>query len=155
MATPLSPFSNARLLAYSPGSRGGPENGYRLLPGSPFLLTCFLKQVTPRERADFLAKTSLDVATDIYSGYLTGFVALGDEADFTTYDFGSDPSYDDSGVRPEWLRPSSDLQLSLGGRLSTSTKLLSASSVFGDLGIGSTIREIIGDRLVISVEWYG
>ena len=155
MATPLAQFSNARILWTAPGGRGGPETGFKELPGQQYLITGFLKQVTPNKRGEFKDMIDLRISTEIFQGYITGFLPMPEGEDWVTYAYASDPNLDLSGYRPEGFNaPLDTLDIALSGRVFPSAELLDSAGVFFDEGIGSIVRDVIGDRLIVKFERY-
>lgn len=153
MTTPLEQFTNARILWEAPGGRGGPEVGFQELPGQRYVLGGFLKQVTEGKRAKFLDTTSLQISTEIFQGYITGFCPLPGGEDWRTYDYKSDPSRDVTGFRPDGFHSPTPLSLMfLGGGNEFPGELMDSAGLFFDEGIGQIIREVIGDRLIVKFE---
>lgn len=154
MATPLAQFSNARILWRAPGGRGGAETGYKILPGTPYLITAFLKQVTGNTKTSFKDVIDLRISTEIYSGYITGYVELPDGEDWVTYPVASDPGLDGTGFRPDGFKAPDEIDIAFGGRVFPNAEILDAAGVFYDLGIGKIVRDVIGDRLIVKFERY-
>lgn len=154
MATPLAQFSNARVLWTAPGGRGGPEVGYKELPGQAYLITAFLKQVTANKRGTFKDVIDLRISTEIFQGYVTGWLPLPEGEDWVTYPVASDSSLDATGLRPPGLDAAAPADVAFGGRVFPSAEILDAAGVFFDDGIGGIVREVIGDRLIIKFERY-
>ena len=153
MTTPLEQFTNARVLWDAPGGRGGPEVGFQELPGQRYVLGGFLKQVTASKRAQFVDTTSLQISTEIFQGYITGFCPLPEGEDWRTYDYKSDPNWDITGMRPDNMYPPTPLTLLLsGGGNEFPGELMDSAGVFFDAGIGQIVRDVIGDRLIVKFE---
>ena len=152
MATPLSPFINARIEHTVSGGRGGPEVGFKQLPGQKYLVTAFLKQDSEKFRSNFNNEIDLNAATDKWKGYIVGFVAIDDADDYKTYAFDQDSAYDATGKRPPEFAGPKEVKLAIGDREFSSAQLLNTASQFGDEGIGQIIRDVIGDRLIIETE---
>ncbi len=153
MASPLSLISNAKLCFCAPGGRGGPETGYELLPGQHYLIRAYLKQVAPNKRVHYSDRVALKVGVDIFAGYIVDWTEMPDGEDLATWEPTS--LTDDSGKRPPGLKPTQELKFSFSGRLAQSCESMEVASVFGDEGIGSIIREELGDRMIVKVEWLG
>lgn len=154
MATPLAPYANARLLIELPGQRGGPESGYRRSPGQQLVLLAFLKQASAEARSQFQQMTNASVAADLLQGYAVAHAPLPEGADWLTLDVAAQSGADTSGTRPEQLRKGARLAaLRFGSRLSEVAELVEVAGAYDDLGIGAIVRQVIGDRLVIGVEW--
>lgn len=154
MATPLANFANARLLLETPGARGGPETGYQRVPGQLLVLELFMKQGTDTKRSPFESGPAASVATDVLQGYVIAWAEVPDGADWRTLVLADAPAYDDSGKRPDALRKGSrPAAVLFGTRVSESVEVIESASAFDDLGIGQIVRDVIGDRLVISAEW--
>lgn len=154
MPTPLAQFSNARVLWQAPGGRGGADVGYKILPGTPYLITAFLKQVTAGKRSNFKDVIDLRMSTEIYQGYITGYVELPDDVDWVTYPVASDAGLDATGFRPEGLKGADECDVAFGGNVFPNAEILDTAGVFFDLGIGQIVRDVIGDRLVLKFERY-
>lgn len=154
MTSPLLQFNNARLLWEAPGGRSGPEEGFQVLPGQPWLLTAFIKQVSQTNRSLYKDVIDLSIATDIYEGYLTGSLLLPDGADWKTYEFASDSNYDTTATRPLGFEPPAKVELQMGHRYTPRGELMNTASRFDDTGIGEIIRDVLGDRLILKVEWW-
>lgn len=152
MATPLSPFINARICYCASGGLSGPESGFKQLPGQSYLITAFLKNKSERYRSSFSGNVDLALTTDFFEGYIVGFNPISHQEDFETHDFSSDADYDDSGKRPPGFRGPSEIQVKVGTNATALGQLLNAEGKFDDLGIGAIIRDVIGDRLVIKIE---
>ena len=152
MTSPLLQFNNARLLWEEPGGRSGAEDGFQILPGRRWLITAFLKQ--SGKRSEYKDVIDLSIATDVLEGYCTGSLPLPDGADWKTYDFASDSSYDTSAKRPLGFEPPSKVEIQMGHRYSPRGEMLNTAGKFDDLGIGEIIRDVLGDRLFMKVEWW-
>ena len=154
MATPLAAYANARLLFEVPGTRGGPETGYRRTPGAQLVVLAFLKQAGAEARAQFQQLTNASVAADLLQGYAVAYAPLPDGADWLTLDVATAPGADTSGTRPEQVRKGARLAgVLFGSRLSEVAEVVEFASAYDDLGIGAIVRQVIGDRLVVGVEW--
>lgn len=155
MASPLEQFTNARLLYEAPGAQGGPEVGFAYQPGQRYLVLAFLKQKNPAERSNYANLRDMSISTDIYGGYVTGFLPLGVGDDWETVDVAGRPDLDLTALRPPGLAGGVNVTLLLGDRRSSAAEVMDSESKFGDLGIGAILRDVIGDRLVVLVEWSG
>lgn len=154
MPTPLAAYANARLLIEAPGTRGGPETGYRRSPGQQLVLLAFLKQASGGARAEFQQLTNASVAADLLQGYTVAYAPLPDGADWQTLDVLAQPAVDTTGTRPQALRKGARLAaLQFGSRTCESVELVEGAGAYDDLGIGAIVRQVIGDRLVIAAEW--
>lgn len=154
MATPLASFRNARMLLEVPGERGGPETGYQRVAGQQVVLALFLKQGSETKRSPFEAAPAASVATDILQGYVIAYSDVPVGADWQTMSMEDAPNYVDSGQRPEALRKGGrPAAVLFGSRLTEAVEVIESAGAFDDLGIGATVRNVIGDRLVLSVEW--
>lgn len=154
MATPLAPYANARLLIATPGARGGPESGYKRTAGALIVVSLFLKQVSPEKRSVFKQITTASVASDFLQGYVIGFVELPEDEDWLTYELTADAGYDSSGARPVAMYKGGEIKaLQFGGRQTKAATVVEAAGVYDDQGIGGIVRDVIGDRIVISCEW--
>ena len=87
-------------------------------------------------------------------GYITGSVPLPDGADWKTYGYAADSSYDTTATRPEGFEPPQAVELQLGHRYTPRGELMNTASRYDDLGIGAIIRDVLGDRLILKVEWW-
>lgn len=154
MATPLEQFTNARIYFAAPGGRGGPEDGYQELPGQEYIIGGFLKQVTEKKRGNFKDLVDLRVSTEIFEGYITGFCPLPAGEDWKTYDYRTDVNYDTTGYRPTGFVAPASAELVMSGQYFASCELLDSAGVFFDEGIGSIVRDVIGDRLIVKFERY-
>ena len=96
----------------------------------------------------------LSIATDVFEGYITGSMPLQDGQDWRTHDFASDSSYDVTATRPPGFEPPGDVELLLGHRHTKRGELMNTASRYDDLGIGEIIRGVLGDRLILKVEWW-
>lgn len=153
MTSPLEPFKNARLLIESPGTRGGPENGYQRTGGQQIVLELFVKQVTDKYRSEFDRIHTASVASDYLEGYIISFADLPSGQDWTTYDLASG-TQDETGLRPpELYKGAKAVSIKFGSRTTTTVEVIEASGVYDDLGIGKVVRDVIGDRLVMKIEW--
>lgn len=152
MATPLAPFINARIEFLAAGGRGGPEVGFRELPGQKYLVTAFLRQDTAKWRSPYVNNIDQKAAEDYWVGYIVGFVPLPDLSNYETYPYEGDPNYDDSGKRPPGFVGPEEIELTIGSSKFNSAQLLNTHGKYGDLGIGGIIRDVIGDRLIIKTE---
>lgn len=154
MASPLAQFENARLLWEAPGGRSGPEEGYQVLPGQRWLITAFLKQVTAGNRSAYKDVIDLSIATDVFEGYITGAMPLQDGQDWKTYEYAADSSFDTTATRPQGFEPPQTVEMQLGHRYTPRGELMNTASRYDDLGIGTIIRDVLGDRLILKVEWW-
>ncbi|MGB0873709.1 MAG: hypothetical protein ACPGSE_00500 [Synechococcus sp.] len=154
MPSPLYPFRNARLLLESPGTRGGPETGYQRQPGQQVVLELWLKQASPGARSQFQQLAAASVATDLLQGYVVAFSDVPAGADWRTLVPADSPNYDDSGKRPPALRKGArPAAVLFGTRETEAIEVIESAGTFDDLGIGATVRNVIGDRIVLSAEW--
>jgi len=154
MATPLKQYQNARILWSAPGGRGDASNGYQMLPGTQYVIGGFLKQVTPNKRASYKDMIDLKISTEVFQGYITDFAEVPEGEDWRTYDYEQDPSFDPSGSRPDGFVAAPDVQLYFSGQ-EFPGRLLDSAGVFFDEGIGQIVRDIIGDRLIVTFERWG
>ena len=154
MTSPLLQFNNARLLWQAPGGRSGPEDGYQTLPGQSWLITAFLKQASPGGRSQYKDVIDLSISTDIFEGYITGSMPMQEGMDWRTYDFAKDSNFDTSAKRPKGCEPPMPAELHLGHRYSPRVELINTAGKFDDDGIGTIIRDVLGDRLALKVEWW-
>lgn len=152
MPTPLEQFTNARVLWTAPGGRGGPETGFQQLPGQQYLIGAFLKQVTANKRANFKDMMSIDLSTEIFQGYITGFCPVPEGEDWRTYAYRADSNYDTTGTRPEGFVPKVDIEILLSGQHFQQAEAIDTAGVFFDEGIGQIVRDVIGDRLIVKFE---
>lgn len=153
MASPLAPFANARLLLETPGARGGPETGYKRVAGESIVLTLFLKQVSEKERAIFKQIETQSVASDFLEGYIVSHAVLPDGADWQTYDLATGLQ-DTTGTRPAALyKGARAAAIQFGSRTSQAVEVVEAAGTFDDQGIGAIVRGVLGDRLLLTVEW--
>lgn len=155
MTTPLEQFTNARLLWTAPGGRGGPETGYEVLPGAQTMIGAFLKAVTPNNRDHYKSRLALDISTDIFQGYITGFCPIPEGEDWKTYPYRSDPNYDVTGYRPEGFQPIADIEVFMSGQLFNKAEAIDTAGAFFDEGIGEIVRDVIGDKLIVKFERWG
>ena len=154
MATPLAEFANARILVTGPGEPGTPENGFKATPGDSYVVVAFLKQVSPNKRSSYEGKVSLKLAEDILEGYIVGTAELPDGEDWRTWDLTTATDYDPSGQRIPALVPAATCELTFGHRSTPNAEVMETAGVFDDLGIGAIIRDTLGDRLVMKVDWF-
>ncbi len=154
MATPLAAYANARLLIELPGSRGGPETGYRRTTGEQVVVLAFLKQASAEARAQFQQLTNASIAADLLQGYAVAHAPLPEGAEWSALDVAAAPGADTSGSRPAQVRKGARLAgVQFGARVSEVAELVEFASAYDDLGIGAIVRQVIGDRLVVGVEW--
>ena len=152
MTSPLLQFNNARLLWEAPGGRSSAQDGFQILPGKRWLVTAFLK-LSPK-RSDYKDVIDLSIATDVLEGYITGTMPLQDGQDWKTYDFASDSSFDTTATRPPGFEPPAEVEIQMGHRYSPRGQMLNTAGKYDDLGIGEIIRDVLGDRLFMKVEWW-
>lgn len=153
MSSPLEPFTNARLLIEAPGARGGPETGYKRAGGQKIVLTLFMKQVSEKERSDFDGVERVNVASDYLKGYIISFANLPDGADWQSYDL-STGTQDTTGKRPDALSKGLKcIAVQFGSRTTQTVEVVEATGTFDDLGIGQIVRDVLGDRLILKIEW--
>ena len=155
MPTPLNQFTNARLLWTAAGGRGGPETGFEILPGQQMIIGAFLKQVTPNKKDTFKSLMSLDISTDIMEGFITHYCPVPEGQDWMTYAYRSDPNYDTTGKRPDGFLPVKEIEVLMSGQHFRNAETIDTAGVFFDEGIGTIVREVIGDRLIIKFERWG
>lgn len=154
MPTPLAPFKNARLLLESPGARGGPETGYQRVPGQQVVIELWLKQASPESRSQFQQLAAASVATDVLQGYIVAYADVPDGEDWRTLVLADAPNYLNTGQRPAALRKGGrPAAVLFGSRETEAVEVIESAGVFDDLGIGATVRNVIGDRLILSAEW--
>lgn len=152
MTTPLEPYSNSRIEFIANAGRGGPEVGYRTLPGQRYLVLAFLKNETTRYRSDFKATSDIRLSTVYLEGYITGFCPLPEISNYETFPYADEANYDSTGFRPPGFRPPEEIELIHGDIKYKSAELLASEGVFGDQGIGDRVRRTIGDRILIKAE---
>lgn len=154
MTSPLAQFNNARLLWQEPGGRSSPQDGFQPLPGQSWLITAFLKQVSAGNRSTYKDVIDLSISTDIYEGYITGSMPMQAGMDWRTYDFASDSNFDLTATRPIGCEPPGTVELQIGHRYTKRGELMNTASRYDDIGIGAIIRDVLGDRLILKVEWW-
>jgi len=153
MTSPLQPFTNARLLIEVPGARGGPEVGYKRTGGQQIVLELFMKQVSEKERSEFERLERVGAANDVLKGYVISFADLPDGADWQTYDLAAG-TFDSTGKRPSALTKGlKAVALQFGSRVTETVEVIEAAGTFDDLGIGQIVRDVLGDRLILKIEW--
>ena len=151
MATPLLQFQNARIQWYAPGERGDASTGFQQLPGAQYVIGAFLKQVTANKRADYKDMVDLKISTEVFQGYITDWAEIADTDDWRTIDYTSSDRYDISGKRPPGFVGAPDIEVFMSGQQFTG-RLRDSGGVFFDQGIGQIVRDVIGDRLVVTFE---
>ena len=154
MATPLLQYQNARVLWVAPGGRGGPETGYQVLPGTQYVIGGFLKQVTPNKRANYKDVIDLKISTEVFQGYIVDYAEVPDGEDWRTYDYKAAATYDETGFRPDGFIAAPDIQIYMSGQ-EFPGRLLDSAGQFFDEGIGQIVRDVIGDRLIVTFERWG
>ena len=152
MASPLLQFNNARLLWKQPGGRSAATDGFQLLPGQSWLITAFLKR--SGKTSQYKDVIDLSIATDVLEGYITGYMPLADGIDWKTYDFASDSSYNETAMRPDGFEPPQKVELQMGHRYCPRGELMNTAGKYDDTGIGEIIRGVLGDALIMKVEWW-
>lgn len=153
MASPLTPFTNARLLLETPGARGGPETGYKRTPGQQIVVSLFLKQVSEKGRAIFKQIETASVASDYLEGYIVAHAVLPADTDWETYDLATG-TQDTTGTRPDALyKGARAAAVRFGSRTTQTVEVVEAAGTFDDQGIGAIVRDVLGDRLVLKIEW--
>lgn len=155
MTTPLSQFANARMLFTAPGQRGDASTGYKVGPGSQYVIEAFLKQGSAVEKAKVKEVIDLSIGQDWYAGYIIGYCELPEGENWLTIDPRQEESYNATGLRPPGLRFDSKVSLSLPPRKSDNARILEQTGAFGDAGIGNIIRSVLGDAFSVKVEWNG
>jgi len=154
MATPLLQFQNGRILWTAPGGRGGPETGYQVLPGTQYVIGTFLKQVTEKKRARYQDTIDLKISTEIFEGYIVDWAEVEDEQDWRTINYKANSVYSHTGKRPDGFVGAPDMQVYMSGQ-EFPGRLLDSAGVFFDEGIGQIVRDVIGDRLIVTFERWG
>ncbi len=154
MTSPLKPYKNARLLVAQPGSRGTAANGYRRTEGTSIVVNLFLKQVSPEKRSVFKDIVNASVATDIYEGYVINHAELPADADWLTLVVEDEPGAVLEGTRPSAIKKGRTVKaILIGQRVAHSVEVIEAEGIYGDAGIGDIVRNVLGDRIVLLVEW--
>ena len=154
MASPLAQFTNARLLIETAGARGGPETGYKRTPGQKIVVSLFLKQITgDKQRSLFNQIETASIATDFLQGYIVSHAVLPENIDWENYDL-STGTEDTTGLRPDALyKGARAAAVKFGNRISETAEIIETAGAFDDAGIGAIVRGVLGDRLVLKVEW--
>lgn len=156
MATPLSPYANARMLLQLPGERGGADTGYKRTAGESVVVLLFLKQSGSGgdNSSGFKQVTNASVASDALQGYVVAFAPLPTGEDWLELDVAAAEGADTSGKRPAALRKGArPIALQFGSRVAQSLEVTESASIYDDEGIGSIVRNVIGDRMILQVEW--
>jgi hypothetical protein len=151
--TPLARFVNTRILLTLPGERLGPETGFRVAPGGKLLAWATMRQPKPSDREHLKQLYSADASLDILSGFLVGWAPLPPGALWQTVALASLPNADTSGYRHPAIMAGAEIQISNPPRFSASAQLVESAGQYGDEGIGSLVRQRIGDRLIVKVNW--
>ena len=154
MTTPLEQFTNARILFVTDGGHGGPETGFAALPGQQIVVGGFLKQVTANKRANFKGLIDVKISTEVFQGYITGYAPVPEGEDWTTYNYRAAADYDTTGTRPDGMQPPSRIQIYISDQLFQNAEVMDSAGVFMDEGIGTIVRDVIGDRLIVRFERY-
>ena len=152
MTTPLAPFANARVDFTAPGGRGGPEVGYKTMPGQRYLIAAFLKNESEKFRSKYARNVDQKLSTDFWRGYIIGFCPIDATTDYKTHDYETDLNYDSSGLRPPGFSPPQKIVLTIGNTSYNSGEILNAEGKYDDLGIGQILRDVIGDAIVFRTE---
>lgn len=154
MATPLAQFENARILWNRPYRRGGPETGFKQLETEDFVVMAFLKQKSRSEISTWAPLHDIKTSTDVLAGYMTGSAKLPEGEDWRTWDPRTAEDWDPSGFRLQGMEPPQPVQLQMGHRYGKVGQLVDTAGRYDDLGIGQIIRDVLGDRLTMLVDWY-
>jgi hypothetical protein len=164
MATPYADFPNARLLWKRPVSaftslRDGPAvatedlviEGYFLLDGSGG--SAANRSTDGRSAGE--EGSLMGMLEQPFKGWITRWALVPDGSDWL--DLGSGWAWQDSGLRPDRLRPSMDPLTMLFGRLDAlpdisrgqvgAATISQVGSVYGSGGVGQLLAEEVGDEL--------
>ena len=154
MATPLAQFENARILWNKPYRRGGPESGFKQLETQDFLILGFLKQKSRSELAAWSGLHDIKTSTDVLSGYMTGAAMVPEGEDWRTWNPRLADDWDPTGFRAPGMEPPQPVQVQMGHRLARVGQLVDTAGRYDDQGIGEIIRDVLGDRITLLVDWY-
>lgn len=154
MATPLAQFENARILWNRPYRRGGPETGFKQLETEDWLVMAFLKQKSRSEISTWAPLHDIKTSTDVLSGYMTGSAKVPEGEDWRVWDPRTAEDWDPTGFRPLGMEPPNPVEVQMGHRYGKVGQLVDTAGRYDDLGIGQIIRDVLGDRLNLTVDWY-
>ena len=151
MSSPLTQFSNARILFKAPGARTTGRDGFKVTEGQAYLIQAFLKRrALPGLLDDRLGLPAVNGMPLQWEGYVISFAPISSaEADvFDSIDLAG-LSFDDSMILPTEVRRDSRGTLCVPGHELIEVRFTDKAGKFGTEGIGGIIRGVLGDSLFL------
>ncbi len=117
------------------------------------MVSLFLKQVGEKDRSIFKQIETASVASDFLEGYIVAHAVLPADTDWETYELATG-TQDTTGKRPDALyKGARATAVKFGSRTTKTVEVVEAAGTFDDQGIGAIVRDVLGDRLVLKIEW--
>ena len=152
MASPLATLANVRILWVAPAGRSSGRDGFKVVKGQAYLIQAFLKRSSLKSEAeDTLGLPAVQGRPMSWSGYATAFATLTPEqaADWQTIDL-STLTFDESGKLPDSLKADMRAELLVKGEPAIPVRFYDRQGSFGQDGVGSIVRDAIGDSIIVA-----
>lgn len=151
MASPLAQFENARILWVKPGVRTSGRDGFKTQPGQAYLITAFLKRRATNEMMS--ARLGIPAAGGLpyeFKGYVLRWAELAANQvdDYQVIDL-STLTWDDSALLPANVDRDQRAKLFMPGQGEIEIRFTDRDGSYGTGGIGTIIRDVLGDPLYL------
>lgn len=151
MSSPLSQFENARILWLAPGVRTSGRDGFTTTPGDAYLIRAFLKRrASPALLTDRLGLPAVNGEPLEFQGYCIRHAILEPDqiSGFQSVDL-STLTWDDSALLPPGIKRDVKVKLFMPGLGNVEARFSDKDGSYGQEGIGSITREILGDAIYL------
>ncbi len=147
MTSPLTAFTNAKILFSAPGARSSGRDGFKQLPGQSYLIKAFIKRGA-KDVADRLQLPAVEGAPMEFHGYCIS------HAPITSAQLDDFPSVDETGLAfdtsmilpPEVSRDSRG-KLFVSGLGLIDVRFVAIAGDYGNEGVGEIVRGALGDSI--------
>lgn len=151
MTSPLGQFENARILWRAAGTRSSGRDGFAVTQGEAYLIRAFLKRKsTDAMLTDRLGVPAVNGATLEFKGYCVRYAILppSEVSNFATVDL-STLAWNDSAQLPPGVKSDAKVKIYLPGLNEIEARFSDRGGSYGQEGIGSITREILGDAIYL------
>ena len=151
MTSPLAQFENARILWVKPGTRSSGRDGFKTQPGQAYLIMAFLKRRATSEMMSVrLGIPAAGGQPYEFKGYTLRWAELpADQVDtYQTADLTA-LTWDDTALLPDGADRDQRAKLFMAGQGEIEIRFTDMDGSYGQGGIGTIIRDVLGDPLYL------
>ena len=148
MTSPLAQFENARILWCAPGARTSGREGFTVALGDAYLIRAFLKRKPAY--VDRLGLPAVNGAPLEFQGYCVRYAVLpqAEVPNFATVDL-STLTWNETALLPPGVNKDAKVKMHMPGHNEIEARFSDKDGTYGQEGIGSIVRGILGDAIYL------